>query len=68
MRATCRDAPPLAECGSVMHMNADRTERITVNMTPELLEKLDGFAERNRWTRSTAATILIERSLEGEQR
>jgi len=49
-------------------MNADRTERITVNMTPELLEKLDGFAERNRWTRSTAATILIERSLEGEQR
>ncbi len=45
-------------------MNADRTERITVNLTPALLEKLDRFAERNRWTRSTAVTVLIERGLE----
>jgi len=50
-----------------MHMNADRTERITVNLTPRLLEELDQFAERNHWPRSTAASILIERGLEDEQ-
>jgi len=50
-----------------MHMNADRTERITVNLTPELLAKLDRFAERNRWTRSTAVTVLIEQGLEGRE-
>lgn len=50
-----------------MHMNADRTERITVNLTPGLLEKLDRFAERNHWTRSTAVTVLIERGLKDER-
>lgn len=48
-------------------MDATRTERMTVNLTPELLERLERFAERNRWTRSTAAVILIERGLEGEE-
>jgi metal-responsive CopG/Arc/MetJ family transcriptional regulator len=48
-----------------MHMDATRTERITVNLTPELIEQLDRFAEQHRWTRSTAAAILIERGLEG---
>ena len=49
-----------------MHMNANRTERITVNIEPELAEQLDRFAERNHWTRSTAAAILIQRGLEDE--
>jgi metal-responsive CopG/Arc/MetJ family transcriptional regulator len=44
-------------------MDAARTERVTVNLTPEMTERLDRFAERNRWTRSTAAAILIERGL-----
>jgi len=50
-----------------MHMNANRTERITVNLTPELAEQLDRLAERNHWTRSTAAAILIERALDSEK-
>jgi|HubBroStandDraft_2_1064218.scaffolds.fasta_scaffold01897_15 metal-responsive CopG/Arc/MetJ family transcriptional regulator len=44
-------------------MDANRTERITVNLTPEVLARLDRFAEQNRWTRSTAVTVLIERGL-----
>jgi metal-responsive CopG/Arc/MetJ family transcriptional regulator len=47
-------------------MDAVRTERVTVNLTPEQAEELDRFAERNRWTRSTAAAILIERGLAGD--
>ena len=49
-------------------MDATRTERFTVNLTPELMERLDRFAEQHRWTRSTAVAVLIERGLaEGEQ-
>lgn len=48
-------------------MSADRTERITANITPELADRLDRFAEQNRWTRSTAVAVLIERGLEPEQ-
>lgn len=47
-------------------MDAVRTERITVNLEPELAARLDRFAEANRWTRSTAAAVLIERGLSGE--
>lgn len=47
-----------------MHMDADsRTARITVNLTPDLLERLDHFAEQNHWPRSTTVAILIERAL-----
>jgi hypothetical protein len=49
-----------------MHMNAQRTVRITVNLTPALTAQLDRYAEENRWTRSTAAAVLIERGLPGE--
>jgi predicted transcriptional regulator len=44
-------------------MDAVRTERVTVNLTPEVAERLDRFAEQNRWTRSTAAAVLIEEGL-----
>lgn len=51
-----------------MYMDADnRTARITVNLTTEQLEQLDRFAEANRWPRSTAVAILIERGLQGEK-
>jgi metal-responsive CopG/Arc/MetJ family transcriptional regulator len=55
-----------AVCSTVMHMDAIRTEKISVNLTPELMARLDRFAERNRWTRSTAAALLIERGLPDE--
>jgi hypothetical protein len=44
-------------------MNAERTERITVNLAPEQHAALQRFAERHRWTLSTAAAVLIERGL-----
>lgn len=44
-----------------------RTERITVNLAPDLLEQLDRFAEQHRWTRSTAAAVLIEQGLAQEE-
>lgn len=44
-------------------MDAVRTERVTVNLTAEMAEQLDRFAEQNRWSRSTAAAVLIERGL-----
>jgi metal-responsive CopG/Arc/MetJ family transcriptional regulator len=44
-------------------MDAARTERVTVNLTPDAVAQLDRFAGQNRWTRSTAAAVLIERGL-----
>ena len=44
-------------------MNAERTARITVNLTPKLLARLDRFAEQNHWPRSTTVAILIEQGL-----
>lgn len=46
-------------------MDAIRTEKISVNLTPDLLTRLDQFAAENRWTRSTAAAVLIERACDG---
>ena len=48
-------------------MDAIRTEKISVNLTPDLTAKLDRFAAANHWSRSTAAAILIERGLPDEQ-
>ena len=48
-------------------MSAERTERVTANITPELAARLDLFAEQHRWTRSTAVAVLLERGLEAEQ-
>jgi metal-responsive CopG/Arc/MetJ family transcriptional regulator len=48
----------------MMHMDAIRNEKISVNLTAELAARLDRYAERNHWSRSTAAAVLIERGLE----
>ena len=44
-------------------MDANRTERITVNLTPDVTARLDKYADQHKWTRSTAAAILIEQGL-----
>jgi len=44
-------------------MNAERSERLTVNLSPEQLAALRRFAERHEWTLSTAAAVLIKRGL-----
>lgn len=46
----------------MLHMDA-RTERVTANLTPELLARLDRFAQERRWTRSAAVEALIEQGL-----
>ena len=53
-------------CGIVTHMDATRNEKISVNLTPELAARLDRYAGRNHWSRSTAAAVLIERGLEAD--
>jgi predicted transcriptional regulator len=50
-----------------MHMDALRTEKISVNLTPDVLARLDRLAAANHWTRSTAAAVLIERGLPDDQ-
>lgn len=44
-------------------MDETRTEKISVNLTPSALERLDAFARAHRWPRSTAAAELIEEGL-----
>jgi len=45
-----------------------RTEKISVNLTPEQVAALDRFAAENHWSRSTAAAVLIERGLTDDQK
>jgi len=44
-------------------MDANRTERVTVNLTPDISARLDQYAAQHQWTRSTAALILIKQGL-----
>lgn len=60
--------PASALCGRVRHMEETRTEKISVNLTPSVLARLDGMRARRRWTRSTAAAVLIEHGLDSEDR
>ena len=45
-------------------MDEQRSERFSVSVTPSVLARLDAYAAEHRWTRSTAATELIERALD----
>ncbi len=50
-----------------MHMDEPRSERFSVSLTPSMLAKLDAYAAEHRWTRSTAAAVLIEQGLDRDQ-
>jgi hypothetical protein len=41
-----------------------RNQAIFASVTPTLKDRLDTYARRNHWTRSTAAAVLIERGLD----
>jgi hypothetical protein len=43
-----------------------RKEKFSVLLTPKVAARLLRFAARNRWSRSTAAAVLIERGLEAD--
>ena len=66
--AGCGQGPASALCGRVPHMEETRTEKISVNLTPSVLARLDDMRARRRWTRSTAAAVLIEHGLDSEDR
>lgn len=53
-------------CCRLLHMEETRTEKISVNLTPSVLARLDAMRARRRWTRSTAAAVLIEHGLDSE--
>jgi metal-responsive CopG/Arc/MetJ family transcriptional regulator len=55
-----------ALCSRLLHMDETRTEKISVNLTPSVLARLDAMRARRRWTRSTAAAVLIEHGLDSE--
>lgn len=44
-----------------------RTERLSVNLTPSVMARLDAYRYDRRWSRSTAAAVLIERGLDAEE-
>jgi metal-responsive CopG/Arc/MetJ family transcriptional regulator len=54
-------------CCTVVRMDEVRSERFSISLTPSMLAKLDAFAAEHRWTRSTAAAVLIEEGLEEDQ-
>jgi metal-responsive CopG/Arc/MetJ family transcriptional regulator len=43
-----------------------RTEKVSVVLTPTVLARLDAYAGRRRWTRSSAIAALIEEGLDRE--
>lgn len=45
-------------------MDETRSEAVFVSTTPALKQRLDAYAKRNHWSRSTAAVILIEHGLD----
>jgi len=57
------------ECGHldaselVSRSNPRLTAKVSASITPHLMVKLDDYAARHHWSRSTAALVLIEREL-----
>lgn len=43
-----------------------RTGRVTTNLAPSVMERLDAYRYDRRWTRSTAVAVLVERGLDQE--
>ena len=66
--ADCAQGPTSALCDRQPHMEETRTYKISVNLTPSVLARLDDMRARRRWTRSTAAAVLIEHGLDSEDR
>jgi hypothetical protein len=48
-------------------MEATRTDKVSVNLTPGQTARLDRYAARHHWSRSTAAAVLIENGLNGAE-
>jgi hypothetical protein len=44
-------------------MDEIRSVKISITLTPSEAARLDAYAERHHWTRSTAAAVLIKNGL-----
>ena len=44
-------------------MNEARSVKISIVLTPSMAARLDTYARQRRWSRSTAAYVLIENGL-----
>ena len=68
--ATLRQASELIEHGLAARETLPALEKVAsryaVAITPDVAARLDRFAEQHRWTRSTAAAVLIEQGLPAE--
>jgi metal-responsive CopG/Arc/MetJ family transcriptional regulator len=44
----------------------EELQRISVSLTRDVLAQLDSYARAHRWSRSTAAAVLIEEGLRNQ--
>jgi hypothetical protein len=44
-------------------MNENRTERVSVSLTPGTAAQLDVYARAHHWSRSTAVAVLVQSCL-----
>jgi predicted transcriptional regulator len=51
-----------------LRVDALRSQKMTVNLTPEMAARLDRLARRHHWKPATAAAVLIERGLDADER
>jgi hypothetical protein len=51
----------------MMYVDENDIVRITVALPRDVVGRLDTYAHRNRWSRSTAAAALIEQGLPAGQ-
>jgi hypothetical protein len=43
-----------------------RDQKVFASVTETMKDKLDRYARRNHWTRSTAVAVLVERGLDAD--
>jgi metal-responsive CopG/Arc/MetJ family transcriptional regulator len=44
-------------------MSENRSERVSVSLTPGIVARLDAYARAHHWSRSTAAAVLVQDGL-----
>jgi hypothetical protein len=44
-------------------MKENRSERVSVSLTPGIVARLDAYAHAHHWSRSTAAAVLVQDGL-----
>jgi hypothetical protein len=45
-----------------------RDQKVFASVTETMKARLDAYAKRHRWTRSTAMVVLVEQGLDADER